>query len=186
MTIRNYSSRAQQTTLSTGINASATSMTVGNASNLLGGVAGAIGGPFAPATVPAGMTLGASAGFATGMAKWMYQAMAGESYRQLREAEVPHDVAVSTSRAVGGITAALEFAGLGVEVWIASGVGKKAFAKEVATEVNAKLLQDLTKRAIHHIQSLRRVAAQTLALFHTTHQHLHDRELCESVASSFV
>jgi hypothetical protein len=41
MTIRNYSSRAQQTTLSTGINASATTMTVGNASNLLGGVAGA-------------------------------------------------------------------------------------------------------------------------------------------------
>ena len=41
MTIRNYSSRAQQTTLSTGINASATTMTVGNASNLLGGVTGA-------------------------------------------------------------------------------------------------------------------------------------------------
>jgi hypothetical protein len=41
MTTRNYSSRAQQTTLSTGINASATTMTVGNASNLLGGVTGA-------------------------------------------------------------------------------------------------------------------------------------------------
>jgi hypothetical protein len=41
MTTRNYSSRAQQTTLSIGINASATSMTVGNATSLLGGVAGA-------------------------------------------------------------------------------------------------------------------------------------------------
>ena len=113
----------------------------------VGGVAGVIGGPFAPATVPAGLMLGASAGFATGMAKWMYQAMAGESYRQLREAEVPHDVAVPVSRGVGVITSALEFAGLGAEVWIASGVGKKLFAKEVATEVNAKLLQELTRRA---------------------------------------
>ncbi len=41
MTVRNYSSRSQQTTLSSGINASATSITVGSASNLLGGVAGA-------------------------------------------------------------------------------------------------------------------------------------------------
>lgn len=41
MTIRNYSSRSQQTTLSVGINASATSITVGSASNLLGGVTGA-------------------------------------------------------------------------------------------------------------------------------------------------
>jgi hypothetical protein len=41
MTTRNYSSRAQQTTLSTGINASVTTMTVGSASNLLGGVTGA-------------------------------------------------------------------------------------------------------------------------------------------------
>jgi hypothetical protein len=113
----------------------------------VGGAAGTIGGPFAPATVPAGIMLGGSAGFATGMAKWMYQVMAGESYRQLREAEVPHDVAVPVSRGVGVITSALEFAGLGAEVWIASGVGKKLFAKEVATEVNAKLLQELTRRA---------------------------------------
>jgi hypothetical protein len=41
MTTRNYSSRAQQTTLSTGINASVTTMTVGSATNLLGGVTGA-------------------------------------------------------------------------------------------------------------------------------------------------
>ena len=41
MTTRNYSSRAQQTTLSTGINASVTTMTVGSAPNLLGGVTGA-------------------------------------------------------------------------------------------------------------------------------------------------
>jgi len=41
MTTRNYSSRAQQTTLSGGVNASATSITVGSASNLLGGVTGA-------------------------------------------------------------------------------------------------------------------------------------------------
>ena len=41
MTTRNYSSRSQQTTLSVGINASATSITVGSASNLLGGVTGA-------------------------------------------------------------------------------------------------------------------------------------------------
>jgi hypothetical protein len=41
MTTRNYSSRAQQTTLSVGINASVTSITVGSASNLLGGVTGA-------------------------------------------------------------------------------------------------------------------------------------------------
>jgi hypothetical protein len=41
MTIRNYSSRAQQTTLSIGINATATSITIGSASNLLGGVTGA-------------------------------------------------------------------------------------------------------------------------------------------------
>ena len=41
MTTRNYSSRAQQTTLSGAVNASATSITVGSASNLLGGVTGA-------------------------------------------------------------------------------------------------------------------------------------------------
>jgi hypothetical protein len=41
MTTRKYSSRAQQTTLSIGVNASATSITVGNASILLGGVDGA-------------------------------------------------------------------------------------------------------------------------------------------------
>ena len=41
MTTRNYSSRAQQTTLSTGINASVTTMTVGSAPNLLGGTTGA-------------------------------------------------------------------------------------------------------------------------------------------------
>jgi hypothetical protein len=41
MTTRNYSSRSQQTTLSVGINSSATSITVGSASNLLGGVTGA-------------------------------------------------------------------------------------------------------------------------------------------------
>lgn len=41
MTTRKYSSRAQQTTLSIGVNASATSITVGNAAILLGGVDGA-------------------------------------------------------------------------------------------------------------------------------------------------
>ena len=40
MTIRNYSSRSQQTSLSAGINASTTSMTVGSALALLGGISG--------------------------------------------------------------------------------------------------------------------------------------------------
>ena len=43
MTTRKYSSRAQQTTLSSGINATATSMTVGSAANLMGGRTPAVG-----------------------------------------------------------------------------------------------------------------------------------------------
>ena len=114
---------------------------------VLGGAAGAIGGPLAPATMPAGMVLGGTAGFATGMAKWMYQAMAGESYRQLREGEVSHEVALPMSRGIGVITSALEFAGLGAELYIASGVGKKIFAKELATDVTAELSKQMIKKA---------------------------------------
>ena len=114
---------------------------------VLGGAAGAIGGPLAPATMPAGMALGGTAGFATGMAKWMYQSMAGESYRQLREGDVSHEVALPMSRGIGVITSALEFAGLGAELYIASGVGKKIFAKELATDVTAELSKQMIKKA---------------------------------------
>ena len=114
---------------------------------VLGGAAGAIGGPLAPATMPAGMALGGTAGFATGMAKWMYQAMAGESYRQLREGDVSHEVALPMSRGIGVITSALEFAGLGAEVYIASGLGKKIFSKELATDVTAELSKQMIKKA---------------------------------------
>jgi hypothetical protein len=114
---------------------------------VLGGAAGAIGGPLAPATMPAGMALGAAAGFSTGMAKWMYQSMAGESYRQLREGDVSHEVALPMSRGIGVITSALEFAGLGAELYIASGVGKKIFAKELATDVTAELSKQMIKKA---------------------------------------
>jgi hypothetical protein len=43
MTIRKYSSRAQQTTLSSGISSVATTMTVGNGANLMGGKTPAVG-----------------------------------------------------------------------------------------------------------------------------------------------
>ena len=43
MTTRKYSSRAQQTTLSSGITSGDTSMTVGNGANLMGGKTPTVG-----------------------------------------------------------------------------------------------------------------------------------------------
>jgi hypothetical protein len=43
MTTRKYSSRAQQTTLSSGITSGDTSMTVGSGANLMGGKTPAVG-----------------------------------------------------------------------------------------------------------------------------------------------